>query len=148
MPSGQTVHEAVLLAAENCPGSQALHARFVDGVHVEWGMCPSPQRHMHVGKEGYPTRVFNVFGGPNREIHNVAGSFHGARDVSRRLFYLHHNPAWYFKEISIPALKRQAALETRRAQAAPAPPKRARSSSSTMRQADIRGFLIPQQNPG
>uniref|UniRef100_A0A6S9S3X3 DDE Tnp4 domain-containing protein n=1 Tax=Chrysotila carterae TaxID=13221 RepID=A0A6S9S3X3_CHRCT len=32
----------------------------MDGVHIHWGRCHSKQRALHTGREGYPTRVYNV----------------------------------------------------------------------------------------
>ena len=33
---------------------------WMDAVHVSWRKCPAGARHEHTGKEGYPTRAYNV----------------------------------------------------------------------------------------
>eukprot|EP00752_Nemacystus_decipiens_P017457 g15651.t1 len=32
----------------------------MDGTHLEWTVCPYSERSSHIGKEGYPTVVYNV----------------------------------------------------------------------------------------
>ena len=51
-----------------------------DAVHVGWDMCPTALAPLHKGKEGTPTRVWNVAADVNRRIHHVHGSDMGARN--------------------------------------------------------------------
>ena len=49
----------------------------VDGVHVASDNIAAPLIGDHVGKEGYPTIVFNVTASHNRKIINAVGLFPG-----------------------------------------------------------------------
>ena len=52
-----------------------------DGVHVAWDRCPASQDAVHRGKEGYPSRVFNVAVSNSKKILSWgACSFPGARN--------------------------------------------------------------------
>jgi hypothetical protein len=50
----------------------------MDVTHVRWDRCPVYERHMHVGKEGYPTLAFQVVVDHCRLIHAVSSAFKGA----------------------------------------------------------------------
>jgi hypothetical protein len=51
----------------------------VDCVHIPWDRCPYEYRQMNrSGKDGFPTRVFEVTVSHNRQIRAIAGSFPGA----------------------------------------------------------------------
>ena len=50
----------------------------MDGVHVAWDMCPAMEKHLHKGKEDYPTLVVNVHVGNNKFIYSVTKMFPGA----------------------------------------------------------------------
>ena len=52
----------------------------IAGVHINWDMCPTSLLPLHKGKEGKPTRAFNVASDCNRRIHHVHGSEPGARN--------------------------------------------------------------------
>jgi hypothetical protein len=49
-----------------------------DVVHIPWDCCPYEYRVMNKGKEGFPTRAFEVTVSHDRYIRWVAGSFPGA----------------------------------------------------------------------
>lgn len=51
-----------------------------DGTKWEWGNCPLATKFAHLGKEGYPTRLYMVAGDANSMIHHVHGSHPGARN--------------------------------------------------------------------
>mmetsp|Transcript_17780 Transcript_17780/g.49766 ORF Transcript_17780/g.49766 Transcript_17780/m.49766 type:complete len:142 (+) Transcript_17780:154-579(+) len=51
-----------------------------DGVHVAWDNCPSQERYLYTGKEGYPSLVWNVNVTHNRKIINMHGPFAGGRN--------------------------------------------------------------------
>ena len=51
-----------------------------DGVKVKWGGCPAADKFANTGKEGYPTRLFNVAGDATKMVHHVHGSHPGARN--------------------------------------------------------------------
>jgi hypothetical protein len=48
-----------------------------DGVHIRWDKCPQSQKVTHKGKEGYPTRGFNVSGLHTGQIVSVTPGFSG-----------------------------------------------------------------------
>eukprot|EP00965_Chrysotila_dentata_P078480 2585820-Pleurochrysis_carterae.AAC.1 len=53
----------------------------IDGVHIHWARCPSKQWAAHKGKEGCPTRVYNVACDHTRHVLHVIGHSHpGARN--------------------------------------------------------------------
>jgi hypothetical protein len=52
----------------------------MDGVHVELGCAPARDRHLYVGKEGYPTVAFNVCVGHNLHIYSCSQAHYGARN--------------------------------------------------------------------
>ena len=52
----------------------------MDGVHVELGCAPARDKHLYVGKEGYPTVAFNVCVGHNLYIYSCSQAHYGARN--------------------------------------------------------------------
>jgi hypothetical protein len=52
----------------------------MDGVHVELGCAPARDKHLYVGKEGYPTVAFNVCVGHNLYIYRCSHAQYGARN--------------------------------------------------------------------
>eukprot|EP00965_Chrysotila_dentata_P191562 6174604-Pleurochrysis_carterae.AAC.1 len=66
----------------------------IDGVHVPWHCCPATRSNLHVGKEGYPTRAFNVAVGPTRRIFHVGPSHPGARNDKTMSKY-----DWYMQQL-------------------------------------------------
>ena len=63
-----------LLGFPGCIGS-------IDCVHVHWERCPAMDASIHVGKEGYPTRVFEVVCDHAGRILCASG-YHPARAAS------------------------------------------------------------------
>ena len=51
-----------------------------DGVHLHWEACPAKYQALHNGKEGYPTRAFNVSVLQSTEIIHVSESMPGAKN--------------------------------------------------------------------
>ena len=75
LPQGQELKDALHVYQQlGLPGCVCS----VDGVHVAWDACPASDRNLHVGKEGYPTKAFNVCVLHTREIIHVAGPVAGA----------------------------------------------------------------------
>ena len=59
----------------------------VDGVKQQWLGCSHAERFVNTGKEGKPTRLWNVAGNAKKIIHHVHGSHPGARnDMTASLF--------------------------------------------------------------
>eukprot|EP00965_Chrysotila_dentata_P204876 6182610-Pleurochrysis_carterae.AAC.1 len=52
----------------------------IDGVHVLLHTCPAKQHHLHLGKEGKPTRAFNAAVSPTHRILHVGPSHPGVRN--------------------------------------------------------------------
>jgi hypothetical protein len=50
----------------------------VDVVHLWWGRCEWALRHMHIGKEGFPTRAYEVVADGVKRIRSVTPGFPGA----------------------------------------------------------------------
>jgi hypothetical protein len=50
----------------------------VDCVHMQWGRCEFSQRHAHIGKEGFPTRAYEVIVDAVRRVRSVTPGFPGA----------------------------------------------------------------------
>ena len=50
----------------------------LDCVHMSWGRCEFSQRHTHIGKEGYPTRAYEVIVDGTRLVRSVTPGFPGA----------------------------------------------------------------------
>jgi hypothetical protein len=50
----------------------------VDCVHRAWQRCPYDIRHLHIGKEGFPTRAYEVIVDGVRRIRSVTPGFPGA----------------------------------------------------------------------
>ena len=63
-------------AAQGVPGCVGS----IDCVHVRWDRCPFALRWYHVGKEGFPTRVYEVVVDNTRRIRAVTPGFPGARN--------------------------------------------------------------------
>jgi hypothetical protein len=65
------------MAKRGFPGAITMF----DGTKWHWlNNCPAAQRFAHIGKEGYPTRLFLVAGNQNRVIHHISGSHPGVRN--------------------------------------------------------------------
>lgn len=52
----------------------------MDATHVHWNRCPSGAKNMHNGKEGYPSRVFNVAVTHHGRVFSIAEGQPGARN--------------------------------------------------------------------
>jgi hypothetical protein len=52
----------------------------IDCVHVYWYRCPATQQTNHRGKEGYPTRSYEVIVDHSLRIRNVSGGFPGTNN--------------------------------------------------------------------
>ena len=64
--------EFELLGFPNCVGS-------MDATHIHWSRCPAGSSNAHTGKEGFPTRAFNVIVTHSEEIIGVTPGHPGAR---------------------------------------------------------------------
>jgi hypothetical protein len=74
-PSGTRLQEVMNVYARlGLPGTIGS----MDVTHVRWDRCPAYERHMHVGKEGYPSLAFQVVVDHCRLIHAVSHGFKGA----------------------------------------------------------------------
>ena len=74
-PSGTRLKQVMdIYARLGIPGTIGS----MDVTHVRWDRCPVYERHMHVGKEGYPTLAFQVVVDHSRLIHAVSRAFKGA----------------------------------------------------------------------
>ena len=49
----------------------------MDGVHIPWEACPWQMKHLHTGKEGYPTIAFNVVCDSTTRVQSISRAFHG-----------------------------------------------------------------------
>ena len=52
-----------------------------DGLHPGcWDNCPSQEKYLHTGKEGFPTLVYNMVVGHTRQIFSMHGPFAGTKN--------------------------------------------------------------------
>lgn len=52
----------------------------MDGTHIEWTLCPYSQRPSFIGKEGYPTIVYNVVVSHELRVMSCTRGFPGAHN--------------------------------------------------------------------
>ena len=50
----------------------------MDCTRIKWSMCPARQRWSHVGKEGFPTKVYLVIVDHDKRVQYVSSSFKGS----------------------------------------------------------------------
>ena len=68
---GATLREYNAVGLPGCIGS-------VDCTHIEWAKCPASQRSLYVGKEGFPSVVFEVVCSHSRRILSCTKAFPGS----------------------------------------------------------------------
>ena len=94
----QVVREFQMMGFPGAVGS-------MDATHVHWRRCPSGATNMHTGKEGFPTRVFNVAVTHHGKVFAVSGSQPGARNdktiVSRWLESVRKDVECFFGRLKV-----------------------------------------------
>ena len=83
-----------LRAVINVYSTQGLPgcAGSVDCVHLSWGRCQAGCRFYHVGKEGFPTRSYEVVVDATKRVRACTPGFPGAnndKSISRHDFAIH-----------------------------------------------------------
>jgi hypothetical protein len=77
IPSGDYLQEVLdvysRLGFPGCVGS-------MDCTRIKWDKCPKVDRHGHIGKEGFPTLVFQVVVDHMRRVHHVSIQFTGMQN--------------------------------------------------------------------
>jgi hypothetical protein len=60
----------------------------VDGVHIPWERCPAGHKSYYVGKEGFPTVMYNCVVNHQGRFLSVAGPFSGAKNDKTAVRYV------------------------------------------------------------